>query len=153
MLYTRSDPRITTANRINQQPILPPRHASASVQHYGPSRILPGSGPWTQYEAYGGGSALVPRDPQGGWDALGGAVMHVAQTDFLDSSPNVAAGYSRSGIYDVPEAAQSISFLRLDMTTSAHAVPSMPTGAWPTMFYVPPPSFSQQTIPVIAAGM
>lgn len=167
MLYTRCDPRITDSNRINQQPVLPPRHASRSVQHYGPSRIVMGNGPPTEQLVYGAGGAGQPGDasgPQGaafaqpadwqrGWDALGGALMHVAQTDFLDSSPNVASGYCKSGIYDVPGATQSIEFLRLFMTTSSRQVQSIPQGIWPTMFYQPPPSFSQQTVPVIAVGM
>lgn len=170
MLYQRSDPRITTSNHINQAPILPPIHASRSVAYHAPSRIVMGNGPPTEqltggasvyypagvpWNAGGGqGAAFAqPRDWQGGWDAMGGRLMHVAQTDFIDTSPNVASGYNTSGIYDVPGASQGISFLRLNMTTSSRQVPSIPQGIWPTMFYQPPPSFSQQTVPVIAVGV
>lgn len=154
MLYMRSDPRVTTSNHINQAPVLPPRHASASIAVKGPSRIIPQTGPPTQYDAAAGGLVFVPRDWRGGWDALGGRLMQVPQSDMIDTSRPVESGYSPSGIYDTPNAAISIEFQQLNMTTSARMGAVIPAAApWPTMFYQPPPSYSQQTIPVIAVGL
>lgn len=149
-LYARCDPRLTAANRINQQAIQP-RNGTRSVAHYGPARIPEGMGPPTFLQANSG--IFAPADPQGGWDALGGALMHVAQADMLDSSPNVLSGVNGSGIWDVPGAPQGQQFLRLQPTSSARQVQSLPQAIWPTIWFQPPPSFGDQTVPVYAVGV
>lgn len=87
----------------------------------------------------------------GDHDALGGALMRVAQADTYDSSRNP---WPAAGTYEEPGAAIAVlQMIRLAPTTSAHPGLSSATGAGPTMLFVAPPVFSVQTTPIYATGL
>jgi hypothetical protein len=94
-----------------------------------------------------------PHPYWGGWDGLGGRLMHVAQADLYDVSPNP---WPANQVLDQPGAAIAAvnGLLRLQPTTSAHPGLSMPAPlASPTMLFSPPPPGGQQTTPIYALGV
>lgn len=87
----------------------------------------------------------------GDHDALGGALMRVAQADTYDTHMNP---WPAAGTYEEPGAAVAVlQMMRLAPTTSAHPGLSSATGAGPTMLFVAPPVFSVQTTPIYATGL
>lgn len=98
---------------------------------------------WNPYEG-----VTVPAPYLGGWDGLGGQLMHVPQADtyFVGDNP-----WPVNGVDDQPNAA--FNLLRLEPTTSAHPGFSNPTGASPSMIFAAPPIFGLQTDPIPAYGV
>lgn len=148
--YQSCDPRAAgqQANKINQAPV----HTSVQTRSFyamGPAMLSPQNGnPGSVWDPIGG--FWQPVDDQKGHDALGGRIMQVPQADMLDSSRNMPG----SGIFDQPGAAAgTLKLIRLAMTGSARAVPSFASGPTPTIFFQAPPSFSQQTTPIVAVGL
>jgi hypothetical protein len=87
----------------------------------------------------------------GDHDALGGALMRVAQADMYDMHLNP---WPAAGTYEEPGAAVAVlQMMRLQPTTSAHPGLAQSTGAGPTMLFVAPPVFSVQTTPIYATGL
>jgi hypothetical protein len=84
-------------------------------------------------------------------DALGGALMRVAQADLYDSA---VGAFPRAGTWEEPGAAVAVmQLVRLSPTTSAHPGLNLSTGPGPNMLFVAPPVFSVQTQPIYATGL
>jgi len=117
-----------------------------SRANYGPEKIQPDMGAPTRWTPYG---TFVSYPYEGGWDALGGRLMHVPQADMYDASPNP---FPANGVDDQPNAA--FNLLRLEPTTSAHPGWTLPSLApSPAMIFQAPPIFGLQTVPINAMGV
>lgn len=116
---------------------------------YGPGERVPSMENPTRWTPFG---IFNPRPYFGGWDGLGGALMHVEQADMYDVSPNP---FPANGVLDQPGAAIGAvaGLLRLEPTTSAHPGNSLSSGYGPTMVFQAPPVFSMQTRPIFALGV
>lgn len=113
---------------------------------YGPAEITPQTEATTQWSPF---SFTVAQPYRGGWDALGGRLMHVPQADtfFVGDNP-----WPANGVDDQPNVLYSL--LRLDPHTSAHPGFTLPMNApGPAMVFNPPPVFGLQTQPIFAFGV
>lgn len=115
-----------------------------SAPIYAPAMIPPGMENPTQWSPYG---TLVAHPYFGGWDGLGGRLMHVAQADSYDASKNA---FPANGVNDQPNA--MFELIRLSPTTSAHPGLTMASGASPVMVFGAPPAYGLQTTPIMALG-
>lgn len=88
----------------------------------------------------------------GGYDGLGGRMMHVAKADIYDASPNP---WPNNGQFDRPNGLFSIFAGRMEKRheTSAHPGYTVPTGPGPSMLFHAPPLFSIQQQPIPAVGI
>lgn len=123
-----------------------PQGYPLSYTVYQPQLLPPNTETQTRWTPYG---TFVSHPYFGGWDALGGRLMHVPQADFYNSDPNP---FPSSGVDDQPNARYDI--LRLEPTTSAHpGGPTLPSGPSPSMVFQAPPAWGLQTIPIPALGV
>ena len=137
-------------------PKLNATHGSSSGANYGrneyprshpamgPALIPPGMETPTRWTPFG---TFAPQPYFGGWDALGGRLMHVTQAD----SYNAINPWPANGVDDYPNAAP-LAILRMAPTTSVHRGFQNPTGPSPTMLFHAPPIFGLQTVPIPAVG-
>ncbi len=100
----------------------------------------------TNWNPYAG--LTVSHAYEGGWDGLGGRLMHVPQADtyFVGDNP-----WPANGVDDQPNA--YFNLMRLEPTTSAHPGFSLPSGSSPAMIFAAPPIFGMQTVPIPAFGV
>src|SRR5215472_10076749 len=115
---------------------------------YGPAEIVPDTETATQWSPYG---TFVAEPYFGGHDPLsqvGEGVMHVAQSDLYDMSPNP---WPNNGQYDTPN--HFGGFLTLPRESSVHRGFAQPTYVGPVMLFHAPPIFSVQTTPIPAVGV
>ncbi len=113
---------------------------------YGPEMLQPdmlGQTRWTPYGTF----ESMPYF--GGWDGLGGRLMHVPQADMYDVSANP---WPANSVDDQPNARFDV--MHLAPTTSAHPGYSLPSAqSGPTMIFHAPPIFGVQTVPIPAFGV
>jgi len=130
-----------------------PNNVPLSDPTYGPQVLYDGTETETGWFPYG---LYRISDLFFGWDPLslnrGHGVMHVAQADLYDASPNP---WPNNGQFDHPN---SIGFSpaatpRIPREVSVHRGFAMPTGGGPTMLFHAPPVFSVQTKPISAVGV
>lgn len=114
-----------------------------------PAEILPDTEALGQWSVNG---MFDPRPHLGGYDGLGGRLMHVAHADMYDSSPNP---WPNNGQYDHPNVIAVVAaIMRKPPSTSAHPGFSMSTKRGdPTSLFSAPPVFSIQTRPIPAVGV
>jgi hypothetical protein len=117
-----------------------------SYAFYGPQAQPPNMETKTGWNPYGG---IIPREPYfGGYDGLGGRLMHVPQADLYNTAPNP---WPANGVDDQPNARFDI--MHMPPSTSAHPGWSIPTGPSPAMIFHAPPIFGVQTVPIPAFGV
>lgn len=111
--------------------------------------LLQNSEVMTQWSPYG---TLNARPYFGGYDGLGGRMMHVVKADLYDASPNP---WPNNGQYDRPNGLFAVfqGLMLKKRETSAHPGFSMPTMPSPNMLFHAPPVFSLQTTPIPAVGI
>lgn len=112
---------------------------------YGPQRQPQNMETMTDWSPYG---QFNPHAYFGGWDTLGGRLMHVPQADtyFVGANP-----WPANGVDDQPNARFDI--MQVPVSTSAHPGFSLPsTAPSPTMIFHAPPIFGVQTVPIPAFG-
>lgn len=115
---------------------------------YAPAEIIPDTETPTEWSPY---FIAVAQPYFAGWDELsqeGAGVMHVAQADLYDASPNP---WPANGQFDHPNFFPGL--LRLEPTTSAHRGFAQPTHPGPPMLFHAPPVFTAQTTPIPAVGV
>lgn len=142
---------LATRPIMNRAPDTTPDHTPESENVMGPAMILEDTEVATQWSPY---FLAVARPYFGGHDPLsesGHGVMHVAQADLYDASPN---DFPNNGQYDRPNSIVMVGLMRLRPHTSAHPGASMSTKKGdPTSLFRTPPLFSLQTQPVPAVGV
>lgn len=112
-----------------------------------PAKLLTNMETMTGWDPYNGLEAPTPY--RGGWDELGGRLMHVPQAGtYYTGPPNP---WPANGVDDQPNA--YFNLVRLEPTTSAHPGYMNPTGPGPSMIFAAPPIFGIQTNPVPAFGV
>ena len=137
--YRQNEP-----NTINRDP-WPWHDRPKSVPIFRPGKRVPQMENNTEWTPYG---LHVAHPYFGGWDGLGGRLMHVEQADGIDMSANP---WPNNGVNDQPNAA--FILIHLDPTTSAHPGLSLPDSIGPAMVFHAPPVFGFQTEPIPAMGV
>lgn len=142
---------LATRPIANRAPDTHPDNVPLSIAQYGPAAILEDSETATQWSPY---FQAIARPYFGGWDELsrhGNGIMHVAQADTYDASPNP---WPNNGQFDHPGSIAMVGIMRLRPHTSAHPGATMSTKRGdPTSLFRVPPIFSMQTTPVSAVGV
>lgn len=147
---------LATRPIMNRNPDSRPNWTPLSVPTYEPM-ILDGDADWevgTNWTPYTG--HVHPEIFWFGWDPLslnrGHGLMHVAQADLYDASPNP---WPNNGQFDHPNslALSPAAIPRIPRESSAHHGFMQPTGGGPTMLFHAPPIFGLQTKPIPAVGV